>query len=78
MDGVTDPAQMVDKQNGCAPRRRTPHKRSAEPEWGGGNVRPRIDVRLTVKRLTRAARARVPKPARHAECPHLKRAMQAA
>jgi len=33
---------------------------------------------LTVKRLTRAAKALVATAARHAACPHLKRAMQAA
>jgi len=35
-------------------------------------------VGLTVRRLTRAARALVATAARHAACPHLKRAMQAA
>jgi len=35
-------------------------------------------VRLTVKRLTRAARARVPKPTRRTACLHVSRAMQAA
>jgi len=38
----------------------------------------KLVVGLTVKRLTRAARAHVPKRQRHAACPHLKRAVQAA
>ena len=38
----------------------------------------RPDVRLTVQRLTRAAKAHVATAARHAACPHLKRAVQAA
>jgi len=43
---------------------------------GVGNVQPPQKlVRLTVQRLTRAARARVATAARHAACPHLKRAM---
>ena len=45
---------------------------------GGGTMRLVPFVGLTVQRLTRAARAHVPKPARHAACLHLKRAMQAA
>ena len=45
--------------------------------WGKGAAAT-IDVRLTVQRLTRAAKARVPKSQRHAACPHLKGAMQAA
>ena len=35
-------------------------------------------VGLTVQRLTRAAKAHVPKPKRHAACLHLKRAVRAA
>jgi len=47
----------------------------------GGRGKPaaaKIDAGLTVQRLTRAARAHVATAARHAACPHLKRAMQAA
>jgi len=45
---------------------------------GGGKCARRTVVGLTVKRFTRAARALVATAARHAACPHLKRAMQAA
>ena len=46
---------------------------------GGGKARPReLMVGLTVQRLTRAAKALVATAERHAACPHLKRAMQAA
>ena len=38
----------------------------------------RIDVRLTVQRLTRAARAHVATAARRTACLHVSRAMQAA
>jgi len=44
----------------------------------GKSEAARIDVGLTVQRLTRAAGALVATAARHAACPHLKRAMQAA
>jgi len=37
-----------------------------------------MSVRLTDQRLTRAARARVPKPTRRSACTHVSRAMQAA
>jgi hypothetical protein len=37
-----------------------------------------IDVRLTAKALSCAARAHVPKPTRHAACLHVSRAMRAA
>ena len=51
----------------------------AQVEGGRGKrATAEIDVRLTVQRLTRAARARVVTAARHAACLHLKRAMQAA
>jgi len=49
--------------------------------FGGGRGKrdaAETDVRLTVQRLTRAARALVATAARHAACPHLKRAMRAA
>jgi len=46
---------------------------------GGGNARPQgLMVGLTAQRLTRAARARVPKPTRRTACTHVSRAMQAA
>jgi len=44
----------------------------------GKDATARIDVRLTVQRLTRAARALVATAARHAACLHLRRAMRAA
>src|SRR6476660_1723229 len=40
--------------------------------------RQRDFVGLTAQRLTRAARARVPKPTRRSACTHVSRAMQAA
>ena len=45
---------------------------------GGGTCGRRDLTGLTVKRLTRAARARVPKPMRRTACLHVSRAMQAA
>ena len=48
------------------------------PGLGGGNVRLRDGGRPNGQEVTRAARAHVATAARHAACPHLKRAMQAA
>jgi hypothetical protein len=41
-------------------------------------MQAKIDVRLTAKALSCAARAYVPKPMRHAACLHVNRAMQTA
>ena len=46
--------------------------------WRGNAKAVVIDVRLTVRRLTRAARAHVATAERHAACLHVIRAMQAA
>ena len=46
--------------------------------WPGEHAAAGNDVRLTAQRLTRAARARVPKPTRRTACTHVSRAMQAA
>ena len=45
---------------------------------GGGTCSCEIVVGLTAQRLTRAARAHVPKPERRSACTHVSRAMQAA
>jgi len=45
---------------------------------GGGVLRGYGMVRLTVRPLSCAARARVPKPTRRTACTHVSRAMQAA
>jgi len=62
--------------------RKTPlasfYRRRRVQGWAGETCCHRNVVGLTVERLTRAARAHVPKPQRHAACPHLKRATQAA
>jgi len=43
-----------------------------------GTPRLRALIGLTAQRLTRAARAHVPKPTRRTACTHVSRAMQAA
>jgi len=45
---------------------------------GRKSAAARMDVRLTAQRLTRAARAYVPKPTRRTACLHVSRTMQAA
>jgi len=70
--GVSTPA--ISKAVGQPTRDRVAMRRGGR----GKDANAGIDVRLTVQRLTRAAKALVATAARHAACPHLKRATQAA